>query len=98
MVRAQKVGARRERITGSASNTRSMRARLVGSATPVFRSPYLNARETLPWICHGCHARGSTPRRAYTTPRQSGQKPFYITTPIFYVNAGMFNRIELRIV
>lgn len=45
-----------------------------------------------PWICRPCRRAGALPftrRGNATTARQGeGRKPFYVTTPIFYVNAG----------
>jgi len=64
-----------------------MRARILGSATPAVRSLRLNTLRTSPWICNACNTRQSRTRQ-YSSPHTPEQKPFYITTPIFYVNAG----------
>ena len=40
------------------------------------------------WQCAECRSRGCA-QRGYSTPSLSRlEKPYYITTPIFYVNAG----------
>ena len=64
-----------------------MRARIVGSVAPIVRGLRLNSRQTAPWTCNACYSRQSRIRQ-YSTPHTPEQKPFYITTPIFYVNAG----------
>lgn len=48
-----------------------------------------------PWICRPCRRAGTLPsarRGIATTARQDeNRKPYYVTTPIFYVNAGKFH-------
>ncbi|KAF8862832.1 hypothetical protein BDZ45DRAFT_645473 [Acephala macrosclerotiorum] len=39
------------------------------------------------WICTSCRGR-SQPRSQFSTSRRLSEKPYYITTPIFYVNAA----------
>jgi methionyl-tRNA synthetase len=39
------------------------------------------------WICRSCR-RNRQSRATFSTSRSSQEKPYYITTPIFYVNAG----------
>lgn len=42
-----------------------------------------------PWICSSCRARSAPRRTAATSAKSEQEKPYYLTTPIFYVNAGM---------
>lgn len=42
----------------------------------------------LAWICPSCRPNGPLSRR-WNSSAQPKEKPFYVTTPIFYVNAGM---------
>src|ERR1700679_924863 len=46
------------------------------------------------WVCHSCRT-NSQPRVSFSSSRRSLEKPYYITTPIFYVNAGMLALIAL---
>jgi len=68
-----------------------MRARVfpvLGASTPL---QSLIARRWRPqWICHNCQQRQPQYRRlATSTPTPAEQaKPYYVTTPIFYVNAA----------
>src|ERR1700730_9314092 len=39
------------------------------------------------WVCQSCRA-NSQPWATFSSSRRSLEKPYYITTPIFYVNAG----------
>jgi methionyl-tRNA synthetase len=39
------------------------------------------------WVCHSCRA-NSQPWATFSSSRRFLEKPYYITTPIFYVNAG----------
>jgi methionyl-tRNA synthetase len=39
------------------------------------------------WVCQSCRT-NSQPRAAFSSSRRSLEKSYYITTPIFYVNAG----------
>lgn len=41
------------------------------------------------WICAGCRSSAVSRRRYLTTAPSNTTKPYYVTTPIFYVNAGM---------
>ncbi|KAK2788501.1 methionyl-tRNA synthetase [Onygenales sp. PD_12] len=42
-----------------------------------------------PWICSPCRKAALRPqRRGITTAPEADKKPFYVTTPIFYVNAA----------
>ncbi|KAH8731426.1 hypothetical protein GQ44DRAFT_735904 [Phaeosphaeriaceae sp. PMI808] len=67
-----------------------MQTRIASSATPVVRRAF--SRFT-PWICTSCQARSG--RNRYLSIQTSkpsspitSTKPYYITTPIFYVNAA----------
>ncbi|KAJ2966287.1 hypothetical protein NQ176_g10220 [Zarea fungicola] len=40
------------------------------------------------WICPSCHP-NNHPSRRWNSSAQAKEKPFYVTTPIFYVNSGM---------
>lgn len=59
-------------------------------------SQLINARR--PWTCSAC--RSGIPRRFHrglaTTP-EAPKKPFYVTTPIFYVNAGEFLKTAYKL-
>jgi methionyl-tRNA synthetase len=39
------------------------------------------------WVCQSCRT-NNQPRSKFSTSRRFLEKPYYITTPIFYVNAG----------
>lgn len=41
-----------------------------------------------PWTCSSCTHGWAIPRRGVATTPQKSKKPYYVTTPIFYVNAG----------
>lgn len=41
---------------------------------------------TTPWVCTSCQVR--TYRSRYISTQPASEKPYYITTPIFYVNAA----------
>jgi hypothetical protein len=64
----------------------SMHARLANSAAPVFRRALSNFPRSPPWICTSCRTR--TNRNRYISTQSTSEKPYYITTPIFYVNAA----------
>src|SRR5271155_4573886 len=46
-----------------------------------------NSQWTTDWVCTACRTR-SAPRAAFSSSNRSLEKPYYVTTPIFYVNAG----------
>lgn len=48
----------------------------------------LQRLSTPAWICPSCQPSGPLSRR-WNSSAQTKEKPFYVTTPIFYVNAGM---------
>jgi hypothetical protein len=57
---------------------------------PVLRGqirPRNNSLWTNDWVCKSCRTKPPLRVRALNT--QTSAKPYYITTPIFYVNAGM---------
>lgn len=39
------------------------------------------------WICKSCRS-NAQPRVSFSSSGRSFEKPYYVTTPIFYVNAG----------
>ncbi|KAJ5096093.1 hypothetical protein NUU61_005449 [Penicillium alfredii] len=49
-------------------------------------SQFLGSRR--PWTCASCKNGRTTPRRGFATAPEQPQKPYYVTTPIFYVNAA----------
>lgn len=51
-------------------------------------SQFLGSRR--PWTCASCKNGRTTPRCGFATAPEQTQKPYYVTTPIFYVNAGEF--------
>lgn len=63
-----------------------MRTRIANSTVPALRSVYPSFSRSSLWICRSCSAYGS-PRRFIST-KPAPEKPYYITTPIFYVNAA----------
>jgi methionyl-tRNA synthetase len=64
----------------------SMRARIANFTAPALRQVLSRSSRSLPWVCTSCQARGN--RNRYITTQTSSDKPYYITTPIFYVNAA----------
>ncbi|KAF2109030.1 methionyl-tRNA synthetase-like protein [Lophiotrema nucula] len=67
-----------------------MRPRSLLSAASALRRPQLSPSSSAPWICSACRARRSGERQfAIQQPQQAAlEKPYYVTTPIFYVNAA----------
>ena len=65
----------------------SMHPRILPS---LLRGP-LRARRTTQltnnWVCQSCRAE-ALPQARFSSSDRSPKKPYYITTPIFYVNAG----------
>jgi hypothetical protein len=48
-----------------------------------------------PWKCSACRHGLSVPlRRGFATTPGKFKKPYYVTTPIFYVNAGEFRPVS----
>jgi methionyl-tRNA synthetase len=64
----------------------SMPARIANFTAPALRQVLSRSSGNLPWVCTSCRARGN--RNRYITTQTSSEKPYYITTPIFYVNAA----------
>ena len=64
-----------------------MRSRLFksGVATPYKQLSRLSHPN--PWICRSCKFRAVI-ARTHSTEQSTSEKTYYITTPIFYVNAG----------
>ncbi|KAJ5543209.1 hypothetical protein N7535_005638 [Penicillium sp. DV-2018c] len=57
------------------------------SLRPLFRaSQFLRSRQ--PWSCASSRHAWTIPRRGVATTPQKSSKPYYVTTPIFYVNAA----------
>lgn len=63
-----------------------MHARIANWSTPALRHTRSSLRRGAPWICASCQARSTRTRSASTRPALA--KPYYVTTPIFYVNAA----------
>ncbi|KAH6673190.1 methionyl-tRNA synthetase-like protein [Halenospora varia] len=49
--------------------------------------PSIRGRSQIPWICAFCR-KGTSLRASFSSSNRASDKPFYITTPIFYVNAA----------
>jgi len=64
-----------------------MRARIVSATPPALRSVLLSFSKRSTWVCSSCQSYSRRDRRNLTT-QTSTQKPYYVTTPIFYVNAA----------
>jgi len=64
----------------------SMHARIATSTVPTFRRALSSFSRSKPWICTSCQSRSS--RNRYISTQPASEKPYYITTPIFYVNAA----------
>ncbi|KAH7077320.1 methionyl-tRNA synthetase-like protein [Paraphoma chrysanthemicola] len=63
-----------------------MHARIVHSTAPTFRKAWSSLVGRRPWICSSCQAYSR--RNRYIATQSPSEKPYYITTPIFYVNAA----------
>lgn len=64
-----------------------MRPRVLISAASAARKITPVSFQSHPWICEACQIR--TRQFSSKSPlEQPSEKPYYITTPIFYVNAG----------
>lgn len=62
-----------------------MRARLVNATATAPRSVWLRQPPPRAWTCSSCARRPFASQQA-----ARDHKPYYITTPIFYVNAGSY--------
>jgi methionyl-tRNA synthetase len=64
-----------------------MHARIANSTAPAIRTALSSfSRRRSTWICSSSQTGSGRSRRYVTT--QTSEKPYYITTPIFYVNAA----------
>jgi len=64
----------------------SMLPRLQNPAVSTVRRVLSSLPRTTPWVCTSCQVR--THRNRYISTQPASEKPYYITTPIFYVNAA----------
>jgi methionyl-tRNA synthetase len=64
-----------------------MQARIANTTVPAFRRVLSSLSRSSPWVYSSCQVHSSRNRRNITT-QPSSEKPYYITTPIFYVNAA----------
>jgi methionyl-tRNA synthetase len=65
-----------------------MRARRVYSPAATLRRVFTSIPQRSPWVCTSCRIPSPRNRSIATTPAPAPTKPYYITTPIFYVNAA----------
>jgi methionyl-tRNA synthetase len=65
-----------------------MRARGVNSTAATFRRVLASRSQWSPAVCAPCQALSTRNRFFVTQPAPAPAKPYYITTPIFYVNAA----------
>ncbi|KAJ8107724.1 hypothetical protein OPT61_g8672 [Boeremia exigua] len=63
-----------------------MRTRLTNSTAPALRSICSSFSRSSPWVCRTCSAYSSF--RRFASTKSTPEKPYYVTTPIFYVNAA----------
>jgi methionyl-tRNA synthetase len=63
-----------------------MHARIANSTVPILRRALPRVPGRTPWVCTPCYTRSN--RNRYITTQPASEKPYYITTPIFYVNAA----------
>lgn len=63
-----------------------MRTRIANSTVPALRSVYLCFSRSSPWVYRSCPVYCSL--RRFTSTKPAPEKPYYVTTPIFYVNAA----------
>lgn len=64
-----------------------MHARIADRTAPTLRGALSRFKPTSSWICTSCALRSNANRRNIAT-KAPAKKPYYITTPIFYVNAA----------
>lgn len=48
-----------------------------------------SVRKARGWVCHECRARTKVRWQHSTSLPPQAKKPYYVTSPIFYVNAGI---------
>ncbi|KAF2265686.1 methionyl-tRNA synthetase-like protein [Lojkania enalia] len=65
-----------------------MRSRTLNLALLALGRPATSAIRPSPWICRSCQIRSGREKQFSFQSNSEKQKPFYITTPIFYVNAA----------
>lgn len=63
-----------------------MHARIANSTVPGFRRALSSFPKSTPWVCTSCQTRSI--RNRYSSSKAATKKPYYVTTPIFYVNAA----------
>ncbi|KAK5020792.1 methionyl-tRNA synthetase-like protein [Cryomyces antarcticus] len=59
---------------------------IAGISTPL--RPIAHQLPKPQWVCAACRIRSTAKRTLATAPKSMEAKPYYITTPIFYVNAA----------
>lgn len=64
-----------------------MYARIANRTIPTIRRNLYSFTRSPPWVCTPCLSAGHSIRRNVAT-QSNPEKPYYITTPIFYVNAS----------
>ncbi|KAH9878576.1 hypothetical protein IAQ61_001848 [Plenodomus lingam] len=64
-----------------------MHARIANRTASTLRRAFPRPNIASPWICTSCELRSQFNRR-YLATQPPAKKPYYITTPIFYVNAA----------
>ncbi|OAL53238.1 methionyl-tRNA synthetase-like protein [Pyrenochaeta sp. DS3sAY3a] len=64
-----------------------MYARIANRTIPTIRRNIYSLTRSPPWVCTPCLSAGHSTRRNVAT-QSNPEKPYYITTPIFYVNAS----------
>lgn len=64
-----------------------MHARIANSTSRILRRSLSRFPSSSPWVCASCQSR-STRNRFASTAAIPNEKPYYVTTPIFYVNAA----------
>jgi methionyl-tRNA synthetase len=65
---------------------RSMRARRVHPTAATLRRVFASPPQRPPFVCTSCQVPST--RNRYFATQPAPAKPYYITTPIFYVNAA----------
>lgn len=95
---AEKLGP--PEIAGITCNTRLSlhHSSMAATRTPLrslLRAPRLLSSRRV-WACTPCGYGWATPRRGVATTQRSN-KPYYVTTPIFYVNAGELRSLYIQL-
>jgi methionyl-tRNA synthetase len=84
LFRAQKLGASKSIL---ATRKLAMNPRISHVAFRGTWRPRIQVSLSNGWVCQSCRT-NNQPRSKFSTSRRFLEKPYYITTPIFYVNAG----------